>query len=407
MKARHLLTAAEIGSLRDHLDQRVESVGLASQPEIVLRLLDLVSDPKAQVGDYAKVIRSDPAVAGRVLRLANSAFFAQRVPITGVERACLVLGIERLKCVALGFHLSRAAICGSAGDLSRRVWGESVMRACLAGELARHLAPAHFAEAFVVGLMLDAGLPLMPRLVGRAYEALLARRLAPGALHRMESETLPFTHVDVLSALMRRWKLPEILSRAMENHHVRPPQSRADDTPARLHRIAWVVGNVPLTNEGDGAVDVASPTHLLGELRGMGLRDLDVHGVISRSVAEYSAAMTLFSDIATSLGEGEELVERVHSALVASADTMAEQSLAREHAATHRFVIAGRTLEAVREQDGSVVVILYDAMGQQLLTQRFPPGAVSSERVAEAFGLDLASSEDASRLQGYLRQRAA
>ncbi len=43
MKQRSLLTAAEVNSLYEYLDRRLESVGIESQPEVVLRLLDLSS----------------------------------------------------------------------------------------------------------------------------------------------------------------------------------------------------------------------------------------------------------------------------------------------------------------------------------------------------------------------------
>src|SRR5205823_4861273 len=90
------------------------------------------SPTRATIGPQSsEIIRADAALAGRVLRLANCAFFAQRQPITNLDRSCVLLGVDRLKSVALGFYLSRAAAGDPRQSLSRRIWGQSVYRACL------------------------------------------------------------------------------------------------------------------------------------------------------------------------------------------------------------------------------------------------------------------------------------
>lgn len=404
MKPRHLLSASEIGGLHAYLDQRLETVGLPSQPEVVISLLELATDPDSQINDYAKIVKADHAVAGRVLRLANSAFFAQRAPISSIERACLVLGMERLKSVALGFHLSRAALCGTARTLSRDIWTQSVMRACIAGELARVAAPSHVAESFVVGLMLDAGIPLMPQLIGKAYDTLLVDRPHPQQLHRREHETLPFTHTDVVAALARRWKLPEVLAHPLEWHHVRPAEPPRADTTGRLHRIAAVVGAIELTKETLASKNGPS---LIVHARTMGLTPEETADIAKRSGTEYATSLALFSDIAASLGEGEDLIDRVHASLLAAADAAVIDSLRKEQHANHRLIVDGQTLEATRDADGSTLVVLYDANGQQLLTHRFASGDASPAAVAEAFGIELRAADDTKRLADYLLQRAA
>lgn len=406
MKARHMLSAVELSHLQEYLDRRLESVGLPSQPEVVLRLLELSSDPESQIQDYAKVVRTDHAVSGRVLRLANSAFFAQRAPVSSIERACLVLGLERLKSVALGFHLSRAAMCGSERDLSREVWGQSVMRACMGAELARLIAPSHVSEAFVIGLMMDAGLPMMPKLVGRGYDTVITPRPTPTRLFRSEHETLPFTHVDVVGAMARKWKLPDVLTRPMELHHTRPPEPRKDDPVGRLHRVAFTVGMVEMRPRSPGEPYVGSPD--LGAAgKAIGLSTTEVEEVVRKSVGEYGITVAMFSDIAGHLGEGDDLIDLVHTGLINAVDATVLDSISREQAASHRLCVAGQTVEASREQDGSALVVLYDARGQQLMTHRFPPGGATAAAVADALGLDLSQADDSRRLAEYLRAKAA
>lgn len=409
MKVRSMLSATEISRLQEHLDERLERIGMASQPEVVLKLLGLASKPDAQINEYARIIKTDHAVSGRVLRLANSAFFAQRTPVSTLERACLVLGLERLKSVTLGFHLSRAASGSGEQVLSREIWGQSVLRACIAGEIARVIAPAHVPEAFVVGLMMDAGIPLMPKIAGPSYLRLLDNRPGPGRLYRLENESVPFTHVDVMSAMARKWKLPELLARPIELHHTRPAEPRRDDPLGRLHRVAYVVGLLEFpSGSARTAISAQSPGMCLSSTM-LGIQPPDLGPIVARSVSEYSATVGMFSDIAASLDDsGESLGERVERELVSAVDLRIEESLGREQAQhAGRVVVGGQTVELVRESDGGVVAVLYDARGQQLLTHRFTQGAVSPAAVADALGLDVSGDGDSKRLADYLVAKAA
>lgn len=403
MKPRHQLSAAEVTALHAVLERRLEDVGVVSQPEIVVRLLKLVSDPRSALHDFAKIIKNDAAVAGRVLKLANSALFAQRMQVTSLERACLVLGLERLKSISLGFHLSRAAAGGA--DLSRKVWGESLLRACLAAELARKCAPTHVPEAFVIGLMLDAGLPLMGRLLGSAYEGVYSKHTTPAGLLRAESESLGFTHVDVITVLAKRWQFPELLSRPLELHHARPADGRSDAALARLHRIAYAVGQIEFAASETGVPEARGP--VVAD-RLLGLSQDDVAESVRRSAAEYSVNMALFHDVAQPLAMGQDLLDRVQMRLIEAVDFGVEQSIgAEQRAQPARFTINGRGVELVRERDGGAVAYLYDGQGNRLISHRFHPRGTSAMSVCDALGIDGASNDDVRGLEDRLRSLAA
>ncbi len=409
MKVRNLLSASEVVELHENLSGRLDKIGIESQPEVVLRLLDLSSRRDAQLLDYAKVIKADYAISGRVLKLANSALFAQRTPVTNLERACLLLGIERLKAVSLGFHLSRAASAGDDKGIARKVWGQSVFRACLAAEAARIGAPGLVAEAFVIGLMMDAGIPLMHRLLGESYLATYNDCAAPGALHRREFDTLPFTHVDIAAVMVRKWRFPEVLSRPLELHHTRPAEAGRDDAIGRLHRVAFIVGTLSLAQSSRGlpTLDPDSPGVPTAQ-RLLSATDEQMSRIITSSVGEYQVLLDVFSDVAGAVCNIEELAQRVQMGLVTAIDRTVEESLAREAApAPSRLMIHGQTIEIVRETDGSVVAFVSDAAGQRVVSHRVTRGVETPTSLCEALGLESPGSEDTVRIAERLRALAA
>jgi HD-like signal output (HDOD) protein len=410
MKPRNLLSAAEVAELQDFLDKKLERIGVASRPEVAFKLLDMCHNPHSQMKDFADLIKVDHAMSGRVLRLANSALFAQRIPVTNLDRACLVLGLERIKAVSLGLQLSRAAIPVGSKDVSREVWGQSVFRACLAAEAARVVAPSNVPEAFVTGLLLDAGVPLMCKLVGDVYGALYTDCPTPGALFRRENETLGFTHVDVASAMCRRWRLPELLSKPIELHHQRPADLRLTEPVHRLHRIAFSIGLLQLQPEsvldparaaihGDGSAVTAQ--------RLLGISEGEILGVVQNALNEYSTTIQAFSELATAVADLDGLIERVHLGLIRAIDQSIEQSLESEQGeAAERLTIGGQSIEMIVADDGAVAY-LYDTQGQRLLAHRFPAGDVSAQSLCDAFGLEVTDPADRDRLTTFIKNKAA
>lgn len=411
-KQRRLLTAAEILELYEFLDRKLDAIGLVSQPEVAVRLLDLSNKPSAQLAEYARIIKGDPALTGRVLRLANSAYFAQRRPVTAIDRACVVLGIDRLKAVSLGFQLSLAAQGGGDKEYSRQLWGESLFRACLSSQLAKFTAPQLTSEAFVVGLMLDAGLPLMTKLAGDTFRLIRDQGGSPGRVHRAEFDLLTFTHVDVITALCRKWKLPDMLIKPMEWHHTRPADTKRDDAISRLHRIAFVVGAIDLSEHGlhDGESLKVSPTTpgVQTGQRFLGLGDAEMAGAVRNSVAEYEITHEMFKEVAANITSVGDLLEMVQANMARALDTIIEHDLIQEsNAKPIRLTIAGQSIELIRESDGNLMAYLYDSQGNRMLAHRFSPQVARPMDICDALGIDAPGPGEIEKLQQNIQRLAA
>lgn len=410
MKSRSELSATEVSLLLDALGERLERVGVQSQPEVALKILELSSRKNTQPKDYADVLKNDAALTGRLLKLANSAIFAQRRAVTTIDRACLVLGMERLKSISLGFHLSRAA-AGGDQTIAREVWGQSVFRACLSSELARFVAPSLVSEAFAIGMMMDAGQPLMCSIVGDPFRRLMLEAKNPAKLYRKEFESLPYTHVDVITALAKRWKLPELLAKPLEWHHTRPTTPPRNEPVHRLHRIAFAVGMLELSPGSADQETIPLAATDAGVSVAQRILDLDssaVQTAVNRSMTEYGASIDLFSQIAAAITDIESIQDRVRLTLVSELDASVERSVMRESSAqSERFVIGGQCVELGRETDGRAVAYLFDSAGQRLLSHHFEPEKESPLSLTRALGIEPLAGDDFEQLGSYIKAIAA
>ncbi len=195
---------------------------LASLPEITTRIVQVVEDPKATAREIQDLVRSDPALATKVLKIVNSAFYGLPAKIASLERAILMLGLNSIKNLALAASLTRllrdGSICSQFS--TRDLWRHSIAVAVAARSLAQAGKALQADEAFVAGLVHDMGLivsqQLFPDKVRDAAEECLA---SPQPFCPLEERHVGADHQAFGGALAAKWKFPPGLRSAIAYHH--------------------------------------------------------------------------------------------------------------------------------------------------------------------------------------------
>lgn len=182
-----------------------------------LRVLSLLEDPDVPVAELGGLIQADPALAARILKLANSSFFARRNDVVIVEQAVMAVGLQTVRtfAVAAAFDLFNDQGAPVPGDFGHH----AVAAAAGAAALARH-ARTGVGEAFSAGLLHDLGIALFHRLdPDRAREA----GVYPGAegpeVVAAERELFGLDHAAAAAVALRACRFPKQLVEAIGAHH--------------------------------------------------------------------------------------------------------------------------------------------------------------------------------------------
>lgn len=242
-------------ALASELQSLFAKAKMPSSPAIAARVLDLINEPNATTGDFGAVIQNDPALTTRLLKMANSSLFAQRIPVSTIERAVTVLGLNRVKTLSLGFqligHLDRL---GGAPFDTNKFWQHSLLRACLAQSIAQVVVPSRAEEAFLVGLLQECGILLLVQVQGSSYASLYRSDLSPTAFHAVERTSFPHTHVDAISVMASEWNLPKIIGVPLARHHQRIHLSAEPSETERLSAVSYFVAGLRFSS-GHTVVD--------------------------------------------------------------------------------------------------------------------------------------------------------
>jgi HD-like signal output (HDOD) protein len=181
------------------------------------RVLQLIRDPNVDIGSLARVMELDPAFAGDILFLANSALFGFPSRVLSLRHAIAILGFDRIK--ALAVTVAMRSFIGKSGPLLRQCWRHSAACAIIAEEISP-IFQAPGDDAYTLGLLHDVGrLALL-----KAYpteSANVLRKSFDNAVEACLEEQAVITvdHCVAGAWLTKRWSLPQEFSTVCAHHH--------------------------------------------------------------------------------------------------------------------------------------------------------------------------------------------
>ena len=155
---------------------------LPSLPTVALDVLRICEDPSSDIGDLAEGLSRDPILAGRVLQMANSAYYNGGAEVTSLNRAAVMLGLRALKVLALGFTLANELPSrGESGGFDLQLfWHRSLVNAVAGRSVAAAIRSTKTEEAFLCGLLAQIGKLALAKAAPERYSVAveLRRRLA-------------------------------------------------------------------------------------------------------------------------------------------------------------------------------------------------------------------------------------
>ncbi len=206
----------------EELDLFIEQqVNLPSPPAIAVKILNTVQKTDFSLADLERIISADPALTGKMLRIANSAMYRLPNEVGNIGRALTILGTNLIKNIALSFVI--------AGDLrgnSNEVfdfdyfWRRSVTAAVAAELVSTHIGHRDD-DIFVAGLLQDIGILVLYLTHGRKYGEILGRCVSDSGtgLRHMEKGMFGYDHQQVGAKLLATWGLPLSITISTGRHH--------------------------------------------------------------------------------------------------------------------------------------------------------------------------------------------
>ena len=225
---------------RDLLRRLQSCRTLPSVPAVVVQVLDIAGNmDSVGAADMAQVVERDPAMAARILKVANSVRFGTRRDISTVEHAISMLGLAETMNLALSFSLVREFKSKTSLFDHQQYWRRSVISAVAAAEIGSLFHVANRDELFMAGLINDIGMLALNETLPEYGRLSASSRGDHSRLIEIERHELQTDHAAVGAWLLQRWGLPERLVCAVRDNHVnKKSDSQLTNAVALGSRIA-------------------------------------------------------------------------------------------------------------------------------------------------------------------------
>ncbi len=195
---------------------------IATLPEVTVRIIQIVENPKSTARDLHDVIKNDPALSTRLLKVVNSAFYGLPGQISSVDRAIVLLGLSAVKNISIAASMTHMFKSGSSveGLSGIEMWRHSVAVGVASRLLTTAQGRPAVEESFLAGLIHDLGLMIERQVFGKQLGEVIAKHNTQGgSFCQLEQEIIGADHQAFGMALASKWRFPTGLCTAIGYHH--------------------------------------------------------------------------------------------------------------------------------------------------------------------------------------------
>lgn len=269
---------------------------IVTLPEVTFKIIEVVDNSESNPDELYEVIKHDPALVAKVLRVVNSAFYGLPGQVANIKRAIALLGLAAIKNIAIAASMNTVFQHGEGkGSFSpKELWKHSMAVAVTSMRISDMLGQSfNRDEMFMIGLIHDLGLlienQVFPEKLRKICEAAVMEQ---SSFLKLEQKIIGATHQDFGNALTLKWRFPHKLRDGISRHHT--PDILAEET-RQLGAILFCADTICCL-EGLGFSLTASEQSLLPDMwEGIGL-DIEQSDEIREGLQEeVEEAMSIFS----------------------------------------------------------------------------------------------------------------
>lgn len=271
-----------------------KTIEIATLPEVTMRIIEVVQDPRSTAHDLHKIVSNDPALSARVLRVVNSAFYGLPGQIGSIDRAIMLLGLNAVKNIAIAASLTKMFNQKVPCDdfSGKDLWTHSAAVGAANKLITTAIGLALPDEAFLAGLIHDLGLVALLQCYNDKVPEVVDAVRAGVPFRTAEEKIIGADHQEIGMALAAKWKFPRSFQYVAGYHH--NPLELAKEN--RLLAVVTHISDIMCANSKLGLTITVESNEVSPEL-------LAEIGLTGESMAEIQANIADELDVVRSLIE--------------------------------------------------------------------------------------------------------
>jgi HD-like signal output (HDOD) protein len=191
-------------------------------PHIVTTISRLIADNESTMKDFEEVIKMDPVLVSRLLRLVNSPFYGLTQTVDSIGRAVAYLGMKNLHNLIVADALKRIFVAKETKGVfsKKRLWLHSAAVSLCSKMVAERIFGINGDDAFLCGILHDFGLLVEEQVEKQAFHRICAACQSTTDLIDLEQQTFATDHCEIGYLMTLGWNMPVTIQAAIRDHHL-------------------------------------------------------------------------------------------------------------------------------------------------------------------------------------------
>ncbi len=213
----------------EDLNKILDSIqDIPTLPSIANKVIQAINDPQSNAKAIADIIKNDPALTARLLKIGNSAYYAGYSSCTSVQNAITRMGLLQIKRLVFSISILDAFDKYAASGFNiKDFWKHSIAVAYNTRTIGRIARFRDTEELFTAGLLHDLGILIIIKYMPEMFSAIMKKREENPEIsfYQCERADFPISHCEIGSWLSVRWQMSREIQSVIFSHHQPPINS--------------------------------------------------------------------------------------------------------------------------------------------------------------------------------------
>ncbi len=236
-------------------------------PHVVTNLSRLIADENSTMKDFEEVIKMDPILVVRLLRLVNSPFYGLSQRVDSIGRAVAYLGMKNLHNLAVTDALKNIfQEQGKSQAFSRKqLWLHCAAVSICAKMISERIFGNNGDDAYLCGILHDFGIIVESQTDPKNFIAACDACGDGRSITIHEQEYMGTDHCEIGYLLTIDWEMPENIQEAIRNHHLEGGIYEPDSLTGIIQIAEYITGQLGYTALADIVPEL--PEHLVSHMQ--------------------------------------------------------------------------------------------------------------------------------------------
>lgn len=288
--------------------KKLESISnLPTLPAVMQKLSAAIRNPNADAALIAGIIRDDPSMMTRIIKVVNSSAYGLPTPVESLQQAISILGMTALNNIALSTAVFSSCPSSKSAGFDRNAFWKHCICTGIAANILSTRTSGTIRKRFqkdtlhLCGLLHDIGKILLDEYFHDEFMEVITRaaeRQIP--VWQAELEVCGTNHAEIGAWLGKRWNISADIIQAIRWHH--DPEN-ADVEHVELLRLCHTANHICNVGSLGFSGDVA-PSFVLGVWKRIGLSVRDIRDIVAEVQQEAAHSETLLALLAGDRKDG-------------------------------------------------------------------------------------------------------